>query len=272
MLLTGAGSGIGRALALEFAQAGAHVAATDVDDESAAETARAVRAAGGVARSYALDVTDDAWWSAVVARVERDLGPIDVLASNAGSSSSRRELTELSVEYLRWLFDVNVLGAVRGIRAVVPGMRARGRGSVLFTGSMAGLWVGRGGADYSATKHALLAVADSLRNEVAGDGVRVSILCPSAVPTRLAETTRSRAVEPAAVPDPTRAAEMATLVAETGGMVSAEEVARISLEGLRDGRFYIFTHAGSGTRFLERSAEIARELARLDRGSAVDTG
>jgi NAD(P)-dependent dehydrogenase (short-subunit alcohol dehydrogenase family) len=131
-LVTGAGSGIGRALALELAREGARVVVTDVD----AATAEAIRCAGGQATSLQLDVASRAAWEDAVARVERDWAPIDILCSNAGVNSCRLSLAEIPVDYLRWLFDVNVFSAVHGVQTLTPRMSARGRGWILFTGSM----------------------------------------------------------------------------------------------------------------------------------------
>lgn len=264
-LITGAGNGIGLALAEQLAANGTRVALTDVDLAAAKAGAARINAAGGHAAAWALDVLQDAQWTTVVSAVEDTLGPIDLLCSNAGSSSSLQTLTDLSVEYLKWLLDVNVLGAVRAVRAVVPGMQQRGRGHVLFTGSMGSLWVGPGQADYGATKHALLAIADTLRMELAGTDVAVSLLCPAAVATQLGETTKS--LSPSSDSSYKRYEysedDIAALVAETGGVLSAEVVAMAALKGIQRGDFYIFTHHGAGARFLVRSMEIEKALVAL---------
>src|SRR5262249_33483579 len=151
----------------------------------------------------------------------------------AGSLGCHKEVSAMSVEYMRWLFDVNVLSAVRAVRATVPDMKRRGAGYVLFTGSMASLFTGATGADYSSTKHSLLAVADSLRQEVAGKGIKVSIVCPAAVATNLAENTKAQSrIRVGIVPEESDPKAAQQLVAATGGSLSAEETARISLNGL----------------------------------------
>ncbi len=267
-LVTGGGSGIGRALAERMAQFGARVAVTDIDIASAEVTATSIKAAGGEAFAYRLDATDADEWERVVEDAEEELGVIDILCSNAGSSGSGKSLTELSPEYVAWLFDVNVLSALRGIHALVPRMQERGRGHILFTASMASLWTDADGGDYAMTKHALLALADTLRREVADSGLTVSLLCPAAVATNLATTSSNRAQAGAGVTlgmrDEGSEAQMAALTQATGGILLADDVAKIGLEGLAEGRFFVFTHQRAGQRALERDAEIAAEQERVD--------
>lgn len=266
-LVTGGGSGIGQALAAELARRGARVAVTDIDRAAAQAVAAAITAAGGQAQGWQLDVADRAAWDRVAAEVAAALGPVDMLLSNAGSNSSRQFVLDTPVDYMRWLFEVNVFGAVHGAQALVPAMVARGRGQVLFTGSMAGLGAAPTVGDYSATKHALLALAESLRAELADTGVSVGYLCPAAVPSRLSETSRNLA--PAALaarlPATTEAgeAQKRRSTAQMGGLVDAETVARIALDGLAAGRFLIPTHAIPGDRTLRRHREYEEAVASL---------
>jgi len=266
-LVTGAGSGIGRALALELAREGARVVVTDVDAATAAETAEAIRSAGGQATSLQLDVASRAAWEDAVARVERDWAPIDILCSNAGVNSCRLSLAEIPVDYLRWLFDVNVFSAVHGVQTLTPRMSARGRGWILFTGSMAGFASEPAFADYCASKHALLAIADSLRREVESLGVVVSYLCPAGVASNLLQTTMKHL--PEAIGDQISGSVdqgkdvSRQAIEASGGMLSPETAAAIALEGLRKGQFILPTHAGSGGKAQRRHAELEAAIAAL---------
>ena len=267
-LVTGGGSGIGLALARAVAEEGASVAVTDIDGEAAQAAVRDIRAAGGRARACKLDVASRRDWDAAVEATQAEFGPIDLLCSNAGSNSCQLPLTQMSLEYIRWLFDVNVIGAVNGAQAVVPGMTARGRGWLLFTGSMAGLGATPFNADYCATKHALLAIADCLREEVREAGLSVSYLCPAAVPSNLAGTTRRHLAPGIAAQLPpaqtASAAEKRRAVAESGGFVDADLVAKIALDGLREGRFLIPTHPRSVSRVRTRIEQFEAGIAALD--------
>ena len=132
-LVTGGGSGIGLALARAIAEEGASVAVTDIDAEAAQAAVREIRAAGGRAHARKLDVTSRDDWDAAIEATQAEFGPIDLLCSNAGSNSCQLPLVRMPLQYMRWLFEVNVLGAVNGAQALVPGMIARGRGWLLFT-------------------------------------------------------------------------------------------------------------------------------------------
>jgi NAD(P)-dependent dehydrogenase (short-subunit alcohol dehydrogenase family) len=137
-----------------------------------------------------LDVTDPSAWATASAACATEIGPPDILCSNAGVAGAGKPVVDLPADDMRWVLEVNVMGALRGVQALAPGMRTRGRGCILFTVSMAGLMTPPKLADYAASKHALIALAESLRSELANEGVHVAVLCPAAVTTNLAATTR----------------------------------------------------------------------------------
>lgn len=182
VLVTGGGRGIGRATALAFARAGAHVGIGDLD----ADTARAVADEAG-ARSFAcpLDVRDEGSFASFVAEGERRASGIDVLVNNAGVMPLGPFLAEPAATS-RLTLDVNVWGLVVGLRAALPGMIARGRGHVVVVASMAGKIPIAGMAVYNASKFAALGLSLALRRELAGTGVSVSCVLPGAVRTELA--------------------------------------------------------------------------------------
>ena len=266
-LITGGGSGIGAGLAEVLAAEQATVVVADIHLPSAEAVADKIKAAGGKAIALHLDVTKPDAWKACVAHVEKDVGPIDVLCSNAGVVGALKPILELPADYMRWVMDVNLMGAFHGVQAVVPQMKARGRGQVMFTASIGGLNVAKWLADYCASKHALIALADSLREELADTGVSVSVVCPAAVETGLSETTR-RQLAPQfdqAVGHDSDAAQQAVAEAKrkVGGAMSALEAARLSIEGMRRRQFFVFTHLAASDRATARFAEIKQSLEAL---------
>ena len=181
-IVTGAASGIGRALAAELSLRGARVVLADRDIELAEEAAAEIRAKGGDALATALDVRDASRFREVAAWTRDRWGPIDYLFNNAGIGVGG-EVAEYDDAAWRDVLDVNLYGVIHGIAAVYPAMAARGSGHIVNTASMAGLLPGPGMASYTTSKHAVVGLSKALRIEAASHGVRVSALCPGAVRT-----------------------------------------------------------------------------------------
>ncbi|WP_328841208.1 SDR family oxidoreductase [Streptomyces europaeiscabiei] len=187
--VTGAVSGIGRAVAARLAAAGAAVAIGDLDAELARETAGAIGARpGGRLLGLSLDVTDTLSFDDFLRTVETRLGPIDVLINNAGIMWVGPFEEEPEEAALRQ-FDVNVHGVLRGMKLVIPRMRKRGRGHVVNIASAASKVAPAGEATYAATKHALHGYSTAVRAELRGTGVHVSLVMPGVVETELAVGT-----------------------------------------------------------------------------------
>jgi NAD(P)-dependent dehydrogenase (short-subunit alcohol dehydrogenase family) len=185
VLITGAGSGLGRALALRYARAGDSVACVDLD-EARSEATR-VQLPGDGHLALAADVGDDAAMEALHARIERDWGGLDVLVNNAGIASGGAMVETTMAEWRR-ILEVDLLSVVRGCRLFLPGMLARGHGQVISTASFAGLAGAPGLMTYGTAKAAVVALSEQLRAEVGPRGVRVSVLCPSFFRTNLCES------------------------------------------------------------------------------------
>ena len=188
MLITGCSTGIGRATAARLLRAGLTVYATARRVESISD----LRALG--ARTLAPDVTDEESMRAAVEHVERQSGAVGVLVNNAGYSQSGAIETVPMAE-VRRQFETNVFGLVRMSQLVLPGMRERGWGRIVNLSSMGGRLTFPGAGVYHATKHAVEAISDALRFEVAGFGVRVVVVEPGLIRTEFAATA-GRSVQP----------------------------------------------------------------------------
>jgi NAD(P)-dependent dehydrogenase (short-subunit alcohol dehydrogenase family) len=181
-IITGAASGIGEALADKLVARGDTVYVADIDADGAAEVADRL---GSRAIARKLDVTDAAAVQALVDEVDAEHG-LDLMVNNAGIAVGG-EFTEFGLEHWNRTIDVNLRGVIHGVHAAYPKMKARGRGQILNTASLAGLVSSPLSGPYSATKHAVVALSLSLRPEAALHGVRVSVLCPGVIDTPIFE-------------------------------------------------------------------------------------
>ena len=215
VLVTGAASGLGAAITAAARSRGAQVLATDREGADLAE-----HTGDGVAR---LDITSDADWEAAVAWVRRHWGALDVLVNNAGVAGGGR-LDQAGLDEWQWLFEINVFGMVRGVRAFTPLLKEHG-GHVVDVASLAALVHPAGMASYNAAKAAVLAFTETVGHELAQYGVRAHAVCPSYFRTNLMDSLRGR--------DTAIASVMSRLV--TDSPVSAEEVAEAVIAGVEAG-------------------------------------
>lgn len=177
-VVTGASSGIGAATAKQFAAEGFRVVLGARREDKLEAVAEEIRAAGGEATVYKVDVTSD---DDVVALAKAE-PRVDVLVNNAGGAWGMESVEGAVEEKWRWMYEVNVLGTLRVTRALLPALKTTS-GIVLTVGSIAGRQVYTGGAGYNAAKHAERALVEVLRQEVAVDGVRVTEIDPGRVHT-----------------------------------------------------------------------------------------
>jgi 3-oxoacyl-[acyl-carrier protein] reductase len=180
--VTGASGGIGRALADRLANAGASVAVHyGRSAEAARQTVAQIHSSGGRAAAVQADLSDPGAPELLVDAVERELGAIDILVANHGRSRTRGSLTEVSAEEWDQTLAVNARAPFLLARRVLPGMRERRFGRILFTSSVAGLTGGVVGPDYAASKAALHGLTHYLAARVAADGVTVNALAPALI-------------------------------------------------------------------------------------------
>jgi NAD(P)-dependent dehydrogenase (short-subunit alcohol dehydrogenase family) len=202
VLITGGAGGIGKALAARFLKAGAVVVLWDAD-AAALEAARRELSGLGLVHAYALDLTDRRKVAETAARVEREVGTVDILDNNAGIVHGA-DFLSCTEEQLERTIAVNVNAVMWCTRAFLPGMIRKGRGRVVMMASAAGLLGVPGMAAYAASKHAVIGLAESIRLELRKQGHRgvgMTIVCPSFVKTGMFEGTRPPLLAPWLSPD-----------------------------------------------------------------------
>jgi len=254
-LVTGAASGIGRALALGFRAAGLHVVGTDVNAAALHALAAEAIADGGTTRFsvQTLDVRDAAAVEALAASLDAT-GGVQVLCNNAGVLVPRSVWEHSDAEW-RWLFDVNVHGVLNGLRAFVPRMLASGRPAhVVNTSSMGGFLASPMLGAYGATKFAVRALTESLQYDLQARGAKVgvSLLAPGAVKTAIFDARAGAEADD-------RLSEGAREMMRQGTAAAGMEPAAIAAEvlfAIREGRYWIFPHAYMVPAIAENAAGI----------------
>ena len=224
-VVTGAASGIGRALTLELARRGAHVAAADIDGDGAEQAAAGVRALGRHASAHALDVGDGAAWPGFVEAVVGAHGAPDLLINNAGVSLLG-SFADTSPEDARWQVEVNFWGVWNGVHHFLPLLRERPEAHIVNLSSLFGLVGVPQNSMYCASKFAVRGLTESLITELADTPVRLTSVHPGAVATDIANRARH------AGDDVSR--RRSSKVIANG--VSPEEAARTILDGVQAGR------------------------------------
>jgi len=237
-VVTGGGSGIGRALARAFAREGAHVVVADVDEAGMAATCAEVGAHGREPLAVRTDVSDLAAVEALAERAFARFGAVHVLCNNAGVVVHGGLETATQRDW-QWVVGVNLGGVIHGLLAFLPRMIAQRQGGhIVNTASMAGLIASQGLGVYNTTKYAVVGLSETLAKDLRPYAIGVSVLCPMGVATRIREAERAR---PAALRNPT-AAPSAAAVELIGRTLTPEEVAEQVLDAVRAGELYVITH------------------------------
>src|SRR5205823_5339570 len=243
--VTGAASGLGRAMALAFAGEGMHAALADVDEPGLKSTLNEVQSRGVRAFAMRVDVSRYQEVESFCSKAIAQFGATHVVCNNAGVSPLGA-VWENTLADWQWILGVNLWGVIHGVRAFVPRLLAQGEGHVVNTASVAGLISPPGMGAYNVTKHAVVALSETLHHDLRSRGspVGVSVLCPAYVPTGIAESERNRP-EGISISEKTKeilAREAMLKKAVASGRLSADDVARAVVAAVKEERFYILTH------------------------------
>ncbi|MBT8767503.1 SDR family oxidoreductase [Metapseudomonas boanensis] len=230
IMITGAGSGLGREIALRWAREGWKLALSDVNEPGLAETLKLVREAGGDGFTLRCDVRDYSQLTAFAQACEEKLGGIDVIVNNAGVASGGF-FDELSLEDWDWQIAINLMGVVKGCKAFLP-MLQRSRGKIINIASMAALMQGPAMSNYNVAKAGVVALSESLLIELREEGVGVHVVCPSFFQTNLLDSFRG--------PTPTMKQQVGKLLESSP--ISAADIADYIYDEVAAGHFMILPH------------------------------
>jgi NAD(P)-dependent dehydrogenase (short-subunit alcohol dehydrogenase family) len=248
-VVTGAASGIGRALALRFAREGANVVLADLDASGMEAVAAEARGLGVKALTVRTDVSELAQVETLAARAFEVFGAVHVLCNNAGVAAWGG-LESASHRDWQWVLGVNLWGVIHGVEAFVPRMIARGEPAhIVNTASMAGLVASKGLGVYNTSKYAVVGLSETLAKDLKPYRIGVSVLCPMGVETRIRDSERNR---PAALRnDRADGGEPVELI---GRYLAPDAVADMVLAAIRSNELYVITH-DEGLEPLRRRAE-----------------
>jgi len=235
VLITGAGSGLGAAMARRYAAAGYSVAVTDIDQTRADEVLAGLRSSGAQGFSHKLDITLDSDWAVVQQRVEEEWRGLDVLINNAGVAAAGR-CEESSMADWEWIVTVDLMGVVRGCHRFLPLFRRQaeqGRTAYIINiASFAGLAAMPGLSAYGTAKAGVIALSEHLLTELADAGIGVSVVCPAFVRTGLLQDFRSA--------NPSHRELVGRWMDKSG--VSADAVAEHVFRAMLRRQFLVLTH------------------------------
>ena len=243
IMITGAGSGLGREIALRWAREGWRLALADVNEAGLRKTLELARAAGGEGFAQRCDVRDYSQLTALAQACTEQFGGIDVIVNTAGVASGGF-FAELSLEDWDWQVAVNLMGVVKGCKAFLP-LLERSKGRIINIASMAALMQGPGMSNYNVAKAGVLALSESLLVELRELEVAVHVVCPSFFQTNLLDSFRG--------PNPAMKAQVGKLL--EGSPINAAEIAEYIHRQVAAGEFLILPHeAGRQAWQLKRQA------------------
>jgi len=239
-VVTGAASGIGLGATERLLREGMKVVMADIEPESLDRQVRRLESEGGEVLGVRCDVRLPEEIESLAQRTLSHFGGVHVVMNNAGVAPAGPMLDTKPADW-RWIVDVNVLGVAYGVTTFGPILREAGEGHIINTASEAGLVTSAVLGMYSATKHAVVGMTESLHRELEGTGVGVHCLCPNLVSTRIFESERNR--DDAFEMTPSQTATIAPLrEAIIAAGIGTDQVAADIVEAIRADRFWIFTH------------------------------
>ncbi|MFH6598570.1 SDR family oxidoreductase [Ectopseudomonas khazarica] len=230
MMITGAGSGLGREIALRWARDGWRLALADVNEAGLAETLKLVREAGGDGFTRRCDVRDYSQLTALAQACDEQFGGIDIIVNNAGVASGGF-FSELSLEDWDWQISINLMGVVKGCKAFLP-LLEKSKGKIVNIASMAALMQGPAMSNYNVAKAGVVALSESLLVELRQQEIGVHVVCPSFFQTNLLDSFRG--------PTPAMKAQVGKLLESSP--ISAADIAGYIHDELAKGSFMILPH------------------------------
>ena len=262
-VITGAASGIGRALADRCVQEGMKAVLADVEAEPLATAEASLKASGATVLAVQTDVSQVRDVEALAQKTMEAFGAVHVLCNNAGVGTEAAVWESTLAEW-EWIVGVNLWGVVHGVRVFVPLMLAQdAECHIVNTASMAGLIAGPGLGAYKVTKHGVVTLSETLHHELAERGakVKVSVLCPGIVNTRIMESARNRPgdLAPTGPRGPASEERWEALRRLVPAGMPAAQVADAVFEALRKDRFYILTHPEGKEAVRTRMEDILQE-------------
>lgn len=253
-IVTGGASGIGQALASELAAQGTRVVVGDLDEAGAQSTASTIRDAGGQAVALRADAADESDIEALIALAGSEFAPVDIYVANAGVMGKPGLGTESDWDVV---LDVNLRAHVRAARLLVPHWQSAGSGYFVSVASAAGLLTQLGAAGYAVSKHAAVGFAEWLAITYGDDGIGVSCVCPLGVETPLLQTIRG-------LDDP-NARLGASSIEQSANVISAADVAAVTVEAVRSGRFLVLPHPELLEMYRHKGGDYDRWIAGMRR-------
>jgi NAD(P)-dependent dehydrogenase (short-subunit alcohol dehydrogenase family) len=260
-VITGSASGFGRELAILCAQEGMRVVMTDVDVKGLQATNELLKPFNAQTLVMKCNVADAAEVERVALQTYEKFGAAHLLFNNAGVASAGPIWTT-TLEDWQWTLGVNLMGVVHGIRSFVPRMLKQGdECHVVNTASVAGLLAVPASSVYCVSKHGVVVMSECLHHELqaARSAIKVSVLCPAFVNTGIADAARNRPQELAATSPESKPYEEWVRQATRKGKLTATDIARITMEGVKSDRFYILTHPAIKPTIETRMRDILEE-------------
>lgn len=269
-VITGAGSGIGLAIANRAAREGMRLVLADIEQSALDKAAQEMNVYGVEYVTVATDVSRADDMKRLEQRTLDRYGTVHLVINNAGVGGGGC-IWELEQDYWEWVLGVNLWGVIHGVRRFTPHLVAQNEGHIVNTASIAGLMSAPDTGPYTVSKHAVVALSEVLAGDLrraGADGVGVSVLCPSFVDTRIYAAERNRPLPEAVRADPRWQEEQRAIeeMAATlfSAAMSADKVADMVMEAVRENRFYVLTHP-EGTR-----EQVRRRMQCIIDGKAPD--
>lgn len=264
-LISGGGEGIGLSIAEALGKEGMNIVIADIDQGNLDKASQRLSEADVPVLAVKLDVADAAQWQDAVNQTINTFGKIHMLVNNAGVGGETGPLEGQQPDGWQWSLDVNLLGVVKGAQAVLPTIKTQGEGGwIVNVASMAGMGGVPFGGAYTATKFAVVGLSEGWATELAKSQIAVSVLCPGFVKTRIHESDRNRpdsdtsSLSMANIND--KAREQSKQLVENGIDVSI--VGERTVEALKAGEFYIFTHPNFQKSMQKRAKAIDDAMSR----------